>query len=104
MFNKELLKKVVYEQVPSEIIDSIIVFGSRARGDETPDSDTDIFIVTKTDLERKERFDFCKKIRVAFAKELNGVDVIVKPKNEFERFCNIPGALEYNVLKEGIRL
>ena len=104
MFEKKLIEKVVYEQIPAEIIDSIMVFGSRAKNEENEDSDTDIFIVTKVNMERSERFTYCKKIRLAFASVLNGVDVIIEPIEEYKKFCHVAGSIENIVFMEGVRI
>lgn len=104
MFEKQLIEKIVYEQIPAEIIDSIIIFGSRARNEENEGSDTDIFIVTKDNIERKERFTYCKKLRRAFASILNGVDIIIEPIDEFKKFCHVAGTIENTVYMEGVRL
>lgn len=104
MFEKQLIEKVVYEQIPAEIIDSIMIFGSRAKNEENEDSDTDIFILTKDNIERKERLTYCKKIRQAFASLLNGVDVIIEPIEEYKKFCHVIGSIENTLFREGIKL
>ena len=51
-------KKKIEKKFPEEII-SVIVFGSKARGDAVRDSDIDILVITKSDnkeLTRKIRF------------------------------------------------
>lgn len=52
-FNIEIAKKlkdVLYQRF-GNIIDRIILFGSRSRGNALPDSDYDILIVLKTDYD-----------------------------------------------------
>jgi len=82
-------------------IDSIILFGSVARGEAKEDSDIDILIVVK-----KEDFKLRRAlIGVAFDIPLEtGKDISVKvlSKNEFEERQNF--SFLRNIISEGVRL
>lgn len=61
---------------PTEIkIMRIILFGSRARGEDKKDSDWDILIITEKNLFREEKVKLGHLIRKELAKELIPCDV-----------------------------
>ena len=53
---RRILKKLNKElmQIYGDQVDSILLYGSRARGDERPDSDIDILVVFKDDFNYSE--------------------------------------------------
>ena len=105
MFNKEVIKKVVYDTVPAELIEQVIVFGSRARNEETSDSDTDICIIFKNDLPRENIKQYRIALNKAFARDYKmPTDIIIKSKYTFNRYKDVISGLEYNINKEGVVL
>ena len=42
MKNTHIIKEAIYEIIPADLIEQIIIFGSHARSEATDDSDTDI--------------------------------------------------------------
>jgi len=78
--------------------EKIILFGSRARGDERRDSDLDIFIVMESDLPRHKR-------SVPFYKALAGLgiakDIVVYTPREVEEWKTASCSLVASVLREG---
>jgi len=82
--------------------EAIYLFGSRARGDNRPDSDYDLMvIVSQSDLPPHRRAQAAHRalhgIRVA-------ADMLVWTHEEFEHFLPVPGSLAATVLREGRRL
>jgi predicted nucleotidyltransferase len=76
----------------------IVLFGSRGRGDNEPDSDYDLIIVLDTSLSRSDRD---RPIREALRGADRAIDVIVYTPAEFERArCDV-GALAYAGEVEG---
>ena len=105
MLYQDIIKKVVYETIPENIIEYLIIFGSRARGESTTDSDTDICIILKEDLPRED----IKRYRIALSKIFAfdyhmATDIIIKSSYTYNRYKNIIGALEYDIANEGIKL
>ena len=84
-------------------IREMYLFGSRARGDEQPDSDYDVLIVTKEkDLPLKDSIydavtDVCLKYR-------RDISLKVFPAEKFDRLKNIPSRFIQNVMAEGIKI
>jgi predicted nucleotidyltransferase len=84
-------------------IDRIILFGSRARGDEKPYSDYDVLIV----VPEKERslIDalYDATMEVLF-KTHRLISLKVYRKTDFDKFAAIPTPFIDNVLREGVLL
>ena len=81
--------------------DSVILFGSRARGDARDDSDYDIAVVV--DRERK------RELRVAMeaaAREATGasVDIHLRRPGDIEDLADDPGYIDWDILREGVTL
>jgi len=83
--------------------DKIILFGSRARGDNQTNSDYDILIIK--DTEEKER-QITTKVYRELLKEhiLSEVDLIASTPKKMERNKDAVGFIYRNIYKEGIVL
>ncbi len=95
---KNILKK--YRLTPLRII----LFGSRARGDFDKNSDWDVLIVIKENLNRKEKEKTAETIRKAIARFLIPCDVIIRSESELSFYENFYGTVTYEALKEGVSL
>jgi len=105
MFDKEIIKKVIYDTVPADLIDQVIVFGSCARDEETFDSDTDICIIFKDELPREDIMYYRGELNQVFAHDYKmPTDIIMKSKYVFNRYKGVVSGLEYNIDKEGVVL
>ena len=78
--------RAVYDAVP---LDTVILFGSRSRGDYRPDSDIDLMLIYG---ERMSKEDYCSASVAAFAAvkriygaEWVGVDLVLMPKSRYLR-------------------
>ena len=95
-----LIKKSVKELEPNS---EIILYGSRARGDEREDSDWDVLILVPYSSDLKEEQKFRHKL---FDLELQfgqAISTLVKSKKEWEsKFQMTP--LYQNIRQEGITL
>jgi len=82
-------------------VDRIILFGSRARGDYSEDSDWDILVVTREKLgvERKMKFWHDVYRRFGFP-----VDIIVVSKRTFDRFKDSKGFIYSYAVAQGKRI
>ena len=92
------LTEVLVERFNPE---SVILFGSRARGDARDDSDYDIAVVV--DRERK------RELRVAMeaaAREATGasVDIHLRRPGDIEDLAKDPGYIDWDILREGVTL
>lgn len=76
----------------------IILFGSHARGDATPDSDIDLFIEMNTPLDYWER---ARAVLQLFHGRRWAMDVIVYTPEEVARFSGRVGSIFYVIEREG---
>lgn len=92
---EEATRRLVYELKPTRVY----LFGSRACGTATPDSDFDFFVVVPMDDERP-----LKRAQRA-NRALRGLDiskdVVVTTVDRFDRFKGLQASLEHEVMTEG---
>jgi predicted nucleotidyltransferase len=76
----------------------VILFGSRARGEERADSDLDLLVIEPEIASRNAEF---VRLRNALGELGVPVDLIVYRGTEAERWANVPGTFLHDVLREG---
>lgn len=91
---KEITRRIVQKFRPEKIV----LFGSRARGDYSPESDLDLLVVQKSDLPRYRR---AASIRRAIAGLVPSKDVIVFTPDEVTEWADVPNAFVTTALLEG---
>jgi len=74
----EMVRRIVAQFHP----DKIILFGSHARGDATPDSDVDLLVVMPVEGSKRQK---ATEIDLAFADRTMPLDLIVVTPEDFER-------------------
>lgn len=83
----------------------IVLFGSRARGDATSDSDYDIMVEMETDLPDGERANAVYGLFPERASEYDwSLDVHVHTPEEIERWKDDVGVVMYDIVREGLVL
>lgn len=98
----DIIKEKVTEFLPDS---KVLLFGSMARGDNGKDSDYDIMIITKNNIDLREKFLWMSKIRKTLIYALNApVDVLLNSEEEIKRKRELPGHIVRWALKEGIML
>jgi predicted nucleotidyltransferase len=94
----KLLQEVVHRIRAAASPDKIILFGSRARGDERDESDLDLLIVMDSDQPRHKR-------SLPFYQALAGLgiakDIVVYTPSEVEEWKTASCSLVATVLREG---
>jgi predicted nucleotidyltransferase len=102
--------KTIKEQIIKSLdemgisIESIILFGSRARGDYNEDSDYDILIITKETFPIKEKMHIFNKVNDVLAKMLIPCDIIIKSHDEVDYFRDKINSVVRDAIQEGIVL
>lgn len=93
-----LLQEIVRRILSVGSPHTIVLFGSRARGDARPDSDLDLLIIENSDLPRYKR-------SVRYLRALVGLfpakDVVVWTPEEVQEWSEVPNAFITMALKEG---
>lgn len=100
----DVLNRMVGSLCASLPVDSIIVFGSRARGDAREDSDVDVYVITHddgaSDLEHMRR----ARTSLFWMYPPSGYskDIICSSRSSFEMKSSRIDCVEYSVAREGI--
>ncbi len=97
----KIIKESVNELLPDS---SILLFGSRARHDNTEESDFDLMIITNNDHDPGELRYYKALIRKKLAQKRIPADIIIQSKAEVERKKKITGHIVRQVLRESIKL
>ena len=105
---KEKLRNIIEKVVKKSgfTLNSVFVFGSRARGDFRPDSDYDILVVIDEDLPIRERRRLSVRISSELHKEMHfaGFDIIVKSLRKFEEEKDIVNTIAHEAYLEGSKI
>jgi uncharacterized protein len=94
-----ILTEIISRLVDALGPDRIYLFGSRARGDASPDSDYDLLVVVESSPlppHRRDQAAFRSLCGVGVSK-----DVLVLTRDEFDRRCRVYASLPATVLREG---
>jgi len=86
------------------VVKSIILFGSRAKGEFSKSSDYDFLIIVNKTYDFKEKMKIRKKLNQTLAKLLIPSDIIINSEEEIEYKKNRIGCITRYALKEGIKL
>ncbi len=101
----KLIKQAVLEEAEKQgvKVERVILFGSRARGDYREDSDYDILVIVKGELDRTSRRKLARRIRLRLLEELNApADIIITTTTKWKTYQDEIGHLYYDAKREGI--
>ena len=98
----DLLNRIVESVTNAVPTDSIYVFGSYARGEETPESDVDIYVVTNDD--EKRPIAYGADVRASLMWMPLSRDVIAAPRPLFEERSGDFWKVEARVAEEGVKI
>ncbi len=101
MNNQQLIEDVTQRIVKEIDPERLILFGSRARGDERPDSDVDLLVVMETDAKSANR---TLPVRRALRGVPVGKDIIVYTPQEFTAWLGASASLVSRAVHEGMEL
>ena len=97
----EQIKKTAEQFLPGS---EVILFGSRARNNASPESDYDTLIVIDHSLNPKEKLLLRTKIRKALLEKEIRSDILIQSREEIERKKSLPGHIIRSILKDAIYL
>lgn len=101
---RNVIEKVL---IQSKIaLENIILFGSRAREDFNNESDYDILIIVKEDINIKEKRELRTKISVALHNDIKFVpfNIIVKSLKSYEQEKDVVNTISKVATLEGVEL
>jgi len=83
----------------------VLLFGSRARGESSIDSDYDLLVITQETFAPRTKMNWESKIRKALVNELNmPFDVIIQSEKEVSQKKNLSGHIVYYAMKEAVEI
>ncbi|MCX7727801.1 MAG: nucleotidyltransferase domain-containing protein, partial [Chitinispirillaceae bacterium] len=85
-----LVKEVITEELRkwNLKVEEIILFGSRARGEEKVDSDWDFYVVVDKEIDFKTKREILKMIKRKLARHSIPNDILIQSKNIVEQRKN----------------
>ena len=98
MINSFDIEKVARRLGDAARAESVILFGSYARGNPSEHSDVDFFIIAPSELPRFKR---SRELYQLFKPYPFGMDIVVYTPEEVKQDSNNPLSFVANVLKEG---
>lgn len=96
--DQDLLKYITKTIVERFRPERIVLFGSRARGEEDAESDFDLFVEMSSELRPPERASL---VSAAFGLRPWSLDVIVYTPQEVERLHQVSGSFMHHIEAEG---
>jgi predicted nucleotidyltransferase len=82
----------------------ILLFGSRARNDNSTDSDYDFLIITKNTIETHRKRALKSQLRKELAKHKIPADILIQSEEEIQIKKEITGHILRQIIKEGIAI
>ena len=98
----DTIKSMVNSFLPNA---KVLLFGSRAKGKFSLDSDYDLLIITEETFPPRIKMDWESKIRKTLINTLNmPFDVIIQSKKEVSEKKNLSGHIVYYAMKEAVEI
>lgn len=99
-------KRIIEEEVEKAgyKVQRLLLFGSRAKGREKPDSDWDFYVVVDRDIDFNKSWEIILQIKRRLAKLGIPNDMIVESAEWVEKFKDDVGRITYYAIKEGIEI
>jgi len=99
VFNE--IKNVVHSQLGDA---DLMLFGSRAKGFHSDESDYDILIITSNTFRPDQKIPIRTSIRKELLKKGIRSDILIQSKSEIARKKKLPGHFIRNIMKDSIML
>jgi predicted nucleotidyltransferase len=96
------IKETVQSCLPGS---RVLLFGSRARGQQDIHSDYDLLIVTPSTFTSQEKIEWSSRLDRAIVKAIQApVDLLLNSEEEILQKQQLPGHIIRSVMKEGMAL
>jgi predicted nucleotidyltransferase len=96
------IKETVQSCLPGS---RVLLFGSRARGEQDSHSDYDLLIVTPKTLSPQDKIEWSTRLDRAIVKAIRApVDLLLNSEEEILQKQKLPGHIIRSVMREGIVL
>lgn len=96
-----IIRKAVIRLFPDS---RLILFGSRARNENSPESDYDFLVITKNTINIHEKRFYKSVLRKELAKYKITADILIQSEDEVQLKKEITGHILREVLNEGIAI
>jgi len=98
---REELDRIVNALVETGIVSKIILFGSHARGEERPDSDIDLCVLTP--IKDRHPIDLMKEFRRKLCRvKRKPMDLLAYNQDHFYNTAKRSSSFEHEIEKEGV--
>jgi predicted nucleotidyltransferase len=105
MINTEIIRETIYSVIPADIIERVMIFGSAARGDANVGSDIDICIITREKLSYEQAKAYRGQMNRIFAFQHRvATDILLKSSYEYSRYQGVVGAIENEIMRDGVAI
>lgn len=101
---KEKIRNIIEKNLNGYTLEKIILFGSRARGNNDTDSDYDVLVIIKEEPDWISRENVCSEIRKVLAKEDINIDLLIRSSNYIETVQDEQGNVINTAIEEGIEM
>jgi len=98
----DTIKSIINSFLPNA---QVLLFGSRASGEFSKDSDFDLLIITQETFVPRIKMNWENKIRKSLIDKLNmPFDVIIQSKKEVSEKKDLSGHIVYYAMKEAVEI
>lgn len=97
----EIIKRTVFNFLPDA---EVFLFGSRARNEDSSESDYDILLITNINLSPREKLPIRTEIRKSLLRAGIHSDILIQSKSEVAKKKKLPGHIVRKILSESILL
>ena len=98
----DTIKETITQALKGYTIEKIILFGSRARGDNKADSDFDILVIVKEDIVWVKREDIASLVRRELAKY--DIDILIRTSLYVDESKDEIGNIVSYAVEEGVEI
>ena len=98
------IKRILLNALKNIQYNQIILFGSRAKGNNREDSDYDILVIVNNSFSMDEIRKIECDIRKKMATHLIDVDVLVRTEKMISKYENVSGTVIHEAMKEGVNI